>query len=160
VSRTFQSAFLLALLAVVAAGCASGPSSAGASPNAGAAPSSPATINPAPAAALPLTFSRTGGFAGVDDQLTIAADGTVTVKRGSAAAPSTSLGAAKLAELNRLLADPALTGPTSPPAGRVVCSDGFVYRFRTPGWTLVTDDCAGHNQPAVQRVLQFLTPLI
>jgi hypothetical protein len=109
-----------------------------------------------------LDFSRTGGFAGVDDHLSIAANGTVTVKRRSGAAKSTKLGAAKLAELNRLLADPALTGPTQPPASRgAVCSDGFVYRFQTPSWTQVINDCgSGSNRPAVQRVLKFVTPLI
>jgi hypothetical protein len=110
---------------------------------------------------LPLDFTRTGGFAGVDDHLSIAANGTVTVKRRSGAAKSTKLSTAKLAELKRLLADPALTGPTQPPASRgAVCSDGFVYRFQTPSWTQVIDGCGGPTRPPVQRVLKFVAPLL
>ena len=110
---------------------------------------------------LPLDFTRTGGFAGVNDHLSIAADGTVTIKRRSGAAKSTPLSTAKLAQLKRLLADPALTGPTQPPASRgTVCSDGFVYRFQTPSWTQVIDNCGKPNRPAVERVLQFVGQLL
>lgn len=173
---------MLAVLAVIAAGCSS-PADTPASPGPSAAASSsaaPVTSSPAPAspipttpdegeptakpgsaAMLPLDFTRTGGFAGVDDHLTIAADGAVTIKRRSATAKADPLSAAKLAELQRLLADPALTSASQPPANRdAVCADGFIYRFRTPSWTLLLDNCGGTNRPAVERLLKFIAPLL
>ncbi|MCO8277658.1 hypothetical protein M1L60_44485 [Actinoplanes sp. TRM 88003] len=98
-----------------------------------------------------MDFTRTGGLAGVQEQLHIDVDGTVN----SSARTSFRLDADRLTDLRNALSDPALLGPAPRSTSGAVCSDGYLYSVRTPTWARTTDDCAGPH-PAFDRVLQLL----
>nr|WP_221383141.1 hypothetical protein [Actinoplanes polyasparticus] len=117
---------------------------------------SPAASGPsATGDVLPLDFSRTGGLAGVSEQLHVDTDGTVTSSQQN----RFRLGADRLAELKQLLADPALKTPVSRSTSGPVCSDGYIYRVHTPSWSRTADDCSP-DQPAFDRVVQLLLSLV
>ncbi|MEV6600023.1 hypothetical protein AB0M36_24675 [Actinoplanes sp. NPDC051346] len=167
-SRT--SVVLTTLLLLGVAGCAeNGAASAGASPTpTAAAPTSPAKASaipttsaapdPAPAEKLfPLAVHRRGGFAGVDDRASIAADGSVVVTRRGRAAVRTSLPATTMTQLRRLLAAPDLRGtPSDAPA---VCNDGYEYEFTSPSATLLVHDCDVPQGASLDKLLAMTAKL-
>lgn len=151
-TKTFASfALLLTIVVAGISGCAtpkiSPPIARHTSP-AAAGPSATGDV-------LPLDFSRTGGLAGVDEQLHVEIDGTVTSSHQN----RFRLGADRLAELKQVLADPVLKAPVSRSASGPVCSDGYIYRVHTPSWSRTADDCSP-DQPAFDRVVQLLLPLV
>jgi hypothetical protein len=97
---------------------------------------------------------------GVSVELTVAADGTALVTRDGARPAQTTLSAGDLAELRRLLADPALIREGTASRGPGVCSDGFQYRLRTPRVSVMTDDCGGRHRPAFAKILDLVRPLL
>lgn len=153
VARKLRFAVPLAALLVILAGCTRHDA-------AGSPVASPDTSARNPAAELPLEFRRTGGFVGADDRATISTEGVVTVSRRGTSGTSVTLDPARLSDLRRLLADPALVAQDSAPASTAVCVDGYVYRVRTPSWSAVTDDCSHRGRPALDPVIQFLVPLL
>lgn len=151
--RKLSFAVVSTLLAVTVVGCGS--------PDTDPPPAGrPAPPSSRAADVLPLELRRTGGFIGADDRVSISTDGVVTVSRKGATGTPFPLDAARLAELRRLLAEPAVTGPVSRPTARAVCNDGYVYQIRTPSWSVATDDCSRQRRPALDPVLQFLVPLL
>jgi hypothetical protein len=142
---------LVAVLAVAATGCTDFTGAP--------APERPSASSTGPIAVLPLEFSRTGGFAGVQDNAVISADGLLTVSRDGTTGKPTPLGAAQLGELRSLLSDPALAVQVSPPAD-TVCNDGYVHQVRTPNWTATGDDCTNDRRPAFDRLVGHLTSLM
>ncbi|GIF05418.1 hypothetical protein Asi03nite_29560 [Actinoplanes siamensis] len=126
---------------------------------AGTTGATPRTGSPAPAAVLPLDFSRTGGFAGFDDHLHIEPDGTATVTHRGVTGRPLALDADRIAALRQVLAEPGLARATTPAATTAICADGFRYALSTPSWTLTSDDCSG-ARPQLDRVLELLVPLV
>jgi hypothetical protein len=150
------------IAALVVAGCATptgtgsggqpagtptgGVPSASPSPTTGASPQ-PQSNPPAPApAAVRLVINRTGGFAGVNETITIEPDGS-WVYNGSERGRLT---AAQLADIMRLVRDPRLASEMRAP-NQAVCNDAFRYTFRIGELSGSFEDCA--NRPAVNAVL-------
>ncbi|WP_249998301.1 hypothetical protein [Actinoplanes sp. M2I2] len=156
-TRRFAAPALLLMLAIAVGGCASAdtpPPGRNTSPT-GTPPPGPDTSPPVADEVLPLDFSRTGGLAGVDEQVRVGTDGTVTTSERS----PFRLDADRLAALRQALSEPALRSPASRSATGAVCSDGYLYRVRTPSWARTADDCAP-RQPAFDRVVALLLPLV
>jgi hypothetical protein len=123
------------------------------SPTVSTSPVSPAGAD----RAFPVEVTRTGGIAGVDDRVTIGADGSVvTTRRGKQPVRST-VPASTVDELRRLVAEPGFTRPSSGP-GR--CSDGYNYQIKTRSSTVAVQDCGGSHGPAVDRVLAIAVKLL
>ena len=164
--RKLSFAVVAALLAVTIPGCSS-PNADPPPAGSVAPPGSPAepggrSAPPSSRAAdvLPLEFRRTGGFIGADDRVSISADGVVTVSRKDVTGTPFTLDAARLAELRRLLTEPAPVEPASRPTKPAVCNDGYVYQIRTSSWSVATDDCSRQRRPALDPVLQLLVSLL
>lgn len=133
-----------------------------------ASTSAPASSAPAPSAtgkppapsdkAFPFAVTRRGGFAGVDDHATIAADGSAVITRQGKPAVRTSLPAGTMAELGRLLTTPELTGKATPTGG-AVCNDGFEYELVSPSSTTLVVDCGAPHGTTVDRILDITAGL-
>ncbi|MEU4164561.1 hypothetical protein [Actinoplanes sp. NPDC026670] len=161
-SRT--SIVLATLLLAGLAGCTEAAPAPAASPAASTAvvsPSASAVVSPPTPSAVsvfPVTASRQGGFAGVDDHAEIAADGSVTLTGGGKPAQKTSLPAASVAELSRLVASPEFTA-ASGKSGLPACNDGFEYTIATPAATVTVHDCGQPHGEPVDSILAIVTPL-
>lgn len=108
---------------------------------------------------LPLTLSRTGGIAGVQDQVKIDTKGTATVTNRAGKSTTTTLSAKNLAALRRLLTDPALVREAK--AGDSTgqqCADGFQYDLRTPDLSMKTTDCGRSTHPTLAKVISLALP--
>lgn len=118
------------------AGSPSGPATPAVSPTSGSG-SAPAGT---PAEAGWLAYSRTGGFAGVDDLVVVTADGAVTASTKGRGARSFRLSADELARLRRLAdsVDPAALPRAAPT--RPGTADAFAVRLSIRGRTLALPD--------------------
>src|SRR5437773_5735881 len=113
-----------------------GSPSAQASPSPEGSATSPPATPPPPApgpggapAATRVVLTRTGGIAGVMQQVEIAPDGSWTYTDKRTGHPERGqLDAAQRAELARMVADPALVQEARQRPGPGVCNDAFVYR--------------------------------
>ncbi|MDT0317392.1 hypothetical protein [Streptomyces millisiae] len=85
-----------------------------------------------------LVVRVSGGIAGVNDVITVAADGAVTVER-RAGVEERRLGAEELAELTALLAGPEFAALPGDVTGSPV-ADAFTYDFRYGGRAVRADD--------------------
>jgi len=107
--------------------------------------------------AVSVSMSRTGGFAGVNQSIEIAADGTwiYTDKRTNHSEKG-SLNADQRIQLLRLVSDPAfddqLIKAAKPDPS---CADGFHYTINTGGEPRSFDDCG--NAPAVTSAIAAIT---
>ena len=108
---------------------------------------------------LPLTLSRSGGIAGVQDQVKIDTNGTATVTHKSGQPTTTKLSATELSALRGLLTDPALVreAKAANPAGQQ-CADGFQYDLRTPDLSMKTTDCGRNSHPTLAKVISLALP--
>ncbi|MFI7600033.1 hypothetical protein [Actinoplanes sp. NPDC049681] len=178
--KSHTSVVLAALLLTGIAGCkddgrTSAASPASASPSASvSAPASPDASAPgtsAPATSeaaapqpsspaadptFPLTVARRGGFAGVDERATIAADGSAMVTLQGRAPVRKAVPAATLDELRRLLNSPDFARQAKPTA---VCNDGYEYEFASRSSTKVVHDCGASQGAAVDRTLAIAASL-
>ena len=112
---------------------------------------------PAPAAsgndqAFPLTVTRTGGFAGVDDRAEIAADGSAVVTMRGRPAVRTTLPAGAMAELRARVTAPDFAGRQSPSG---VCNDGLAYEFVSPSASKSLSGC----ETSEDRTVAVVAPL-
>ncbi|GGQ72372.1 hypothetical protein [Couchioplanes azureus] len=136
-----------------AASASAVPASASAAPestSAGATPSSASPAAPGAQALFPLAIHRRGGFAGVDDRASVAADGSVVVTRRGKGTVRTSLPAGTMAELRRLLTAPDLRAA---PSNAPVCNDGYEYAFTSPSSTAVGYDCNVPQGASLDKLL-------
>ncbi|WP_229400982.1 hypothetical protein [Micromonospora okii] len=159
-STRLRAALVGALLAATG-GCSAGDPGPPAPPPPGPVPSSAATGSPAlpgnpggtaPAEASPaptaarLVVSRSGGYAGRDDTVTVEPDGRWTAVDRAGARRTGRLAGADLDRLRRLAADPRLaSGGIAGPDGR--CSDAFEYRLTVGGVTVDWTDCPVAGTP-------------
>ncbi|GAA4601030.1 hypothetical protein GCM10023107_55220 [Actinoplanes octamycinicus] len=142
-----------------AAGPASVPAATGAA-TATAAASVTATATAAPVGkAFPLTVTRRGGFAGVDDRVVIAADGSAVVTHRGKAPVRTSLSAGTMAELRQLLTAPEFTGRRTPSASPAVCADGFEYEIVSASVATAVHGCDAAHAIAQNPVLTLVAGL-
>ncbi|GIE82452.1 hypothetical protein Aph02nite_84020 [Actinoplanes philippinensis] len=118
---------------------------------------SPATAPTA--AAFPLVVTRRGGFAGVEDRAEIAANGSVTVTSQSRPAAKTSLPAASVAELSRLVTSKDFTGQAGRPE-LPACNDGYEYQVATPVSSVTVHDCGQPHAAPINRLLAIVVPLL
>lgn len=122
----------VAVIAVAACGGAAvseGPTS----PNSTEFPGDTGNLTPAPDAAM--TITRTGGIAGVNDVVEIAADGTARVTRRDGTSGTCTPDAAALARLRAI--DISAIG--SPPP-KVPIADGFNYEIESAAGTISVSD--------------------
>lgn len=97
-----------------------------------------------------VTVTRTGGIAGVMQQLVISPNGSWTyTDRKTQASQTGQLTAAQAAQLASLLANPALSAEariTPPP---IACNDSFVYTITAGELSLRYDQCAAQGKRPV-----------
>ncbi|MFG1775004.1 hypothetical protein ACGFIR_16920 [Micromonospora sp. NPDC049051] len=127
----------IALAATVLSGCATADPDQAASPgpvrpeprSTSAAPP-PAPSSPGPAdAATRVVLTRSGGFAGRGDTVTVEPDGRWTVADRAGSRRTGRLSGADLDRLRRLVADPALAAEAARPSAPTACHDAFDYRL-------------------------------
>jgi hypothetical protein len=106
-----------------------------------------------------VTLTRTGGFAGVNDQYTVAPDGTLSIQGRGKPAARKKLTPAQLAELRALVTSPQLTaeaarGPIKAPG----CADGFNYSVTVGSTRLSGVDCGGmaEQAPTLWKVIRLV----
>ncbi len=113
--------------------------------------------------ATPVTITRTGGIAGVNQSVEIAPDGSwvYTDKRTNVIERGTMAAAQRL-ELTRLTSQPAfyeqLFSLSPPPR----CADAFHYQVAVGTRSAPVEDCGLNDRPAVAAVLAAIadaTPL-
>jgi len=115
---------------------------------------------PAPAAAHSktlVTFHRSGGFAGVDDRVTVKRDRRVTVRSRGGAARHKRL---SKAAIRKLRGDLEAAGfdrppPKGPPSG---CADCFIYSITYDGHRvqLSEDRVPDRMRPAIDRISRLI----
>jgi hypothetical protein len=176
VPKSYTSIVLATLLLAGLAGCTGNSPESTASSPAASVPASPATTSPAaspspsaaptaasasptPASAFPLTISRQGGFAGVDDRVEIAANGSATVTTRGRTAVKVTLPAATVDELRRLVTTPEFTGKATLPE-EPTCNDGFEYEVTTPSSAVTVHDCGQPHGAPIDRVLVIAAGLL
>src|SRR5215831_14298075 len=135
------------LLVLVVAGCGA---------PGGAAPGGPAPGGPGPGGATtataahpyPLTITRTGGFIGVNESITLRSDGgwSYSAIKGKPTAQGT-LPAADLAKVNQTLSNPAFGLDVRPHKNGVVCNDGYTYSVSIGPETSTFDECGEGDRP-------------
>ena len=125
--------------------------------------STPVTTTAAPAPAdnaFPLTVTRRGGFAGVDDRIRIAADGSAVVtRRGQTPVPAT-VPDSTMVELRGLLTDPAFAGRATPPSTPAVCNDGYEYAITSPSVSVSVPGCDSPKDAPVDRTVAIVAALL
>ena len=96
-----------------------------------------------------VTFHKGGGFAGVDNRLTVSTGGTAVITAREAKPVKHKLKAKTLSRVKRLIADAHLEKPIDKtPTG---CADCFEYTIRARGHTVSFDE---------SRVPKRLGPLL
>lgn len=139
------SVVLATLLLGGVAGCADNDQLSAPPPASARATSAPvpsATATPAPAdKVFPLTVTRRGGFAGVDDRAEITADGSAVVTVRGRPPVQTSLPAGTMTELRRLVTAPGFTDRATPSGTEPVCNDGYEYEVTTPSASISAQGC-------------------
>jgi hypothetical protein len=122
--------------------------------------SGPVPSTAAPEAAVPtlnrITVMRTGGIAGVMQQVVVTPDGRwVHTDRRTGRTRQGRLTDAQRAEIARLAADPALAGEARAVATRgAACNDAFAYAVTVGELTIRYDQCPGAGaRPVTERLV-------
>lgn len=156
----------LVLLASITAACATVNDSGGGTPPTGPAtntqpsttPPSPTDATPAGATARPVSITRTGGFAGVNERVEIAADGSwVYTDARQNRTERGELTVAQRLALARLITDPRFAQEIRAKAGPGVCNDAFQYTIKAGEFSGSFEDCGGTDRPVVQAVIKAIT---
>lgn len=155
----FGGAASVLLLAAALVGCATPRPDPGPGP---AAPTS-ATASASTTAFGQVTVRRSGGIAGVDQTVTVTADGAWTFadRRGNRTDRGT-LSAASLDQLRRLTASPTLAAEADAGSAPPGCADAFAYLVTVDRLSITRSDCSPDEQPTVMAIITLLseqTPL-
>ena len=120
---------------------------------AAAAPSAeipPIATTQAGAASLLISYHKSGGFVGVNETLTVYADGTIEL-RGKSGTINAQANPSDIQALRKLLVSPefaALQLPVQPPG-----ADQFIYELTVPGRAKLIVTVDGADNPPVLREL-------
>ena len=150
----------LALAALATAGCAGaepasapgGPPPAAPSGQTPSGPSGPSSQPPAHRTG-PVTLQRTGGLAGVQDELIVQPDGSWG-RAGTGA--NGRLPADRNDMLTRMAADPALRSEASRTPAVPVCADAFQYTLSVGDIRVTWTDCGTTVPSVANRIARFL----
>ncbi len=125
-----------------------------------AAPRATAAAEPASADGTPIViYRKTGGIMGLDETLTVNADGTLTLRSRNGATKTAKVPADRLAKLRELLNSPdyaKLQGQY-----KAMGADLFIYDITVPGGTpghVQTMDGV-ENPPVLDQIIQELSDL-
>ena len=106
----------------------------------------------------PITITRAGGFAGVNQTLEIAANGSwVYTDRRQNRTERGSLTSAQRLALLQFVADPGFAEQARTKRTSGACNDAFRYLIKAGDVSASFDDCGGQDQPAVSAVLKVIT---
>ena len=122
------------------------------------APAGPAPVGGASAAhPYPLTITRTGGFAGVNESITLASDGgwSYTSAKGKPAAQGT-LAPADLAQVTQTVSNPAFGADVRAHKTGGTCADGFTYSVSIGPETSTFEECGGTDRPLFSALVTML----
>lgn len=154
-------AALVALLSLTTA-CVPGPVDPGASPSP-VRTASPSPVGTASSAPASVAVYRTGGFAGVDDRITVDPTGAWTITDRARNTKSGKLTTSEREELQALAADPRLDTEAARPTAPTKCADAFqytvtVHRMGGAGTvTVMYTDCPGdENLPETAAAITAL----
>ncbi|MGW4502332.1 hypothetical protein ACWENR_27465 [Micromonospora sp. NPDC004336] len=111
-----------------------------------APPTAPFAPGPTGAAAR-VVLTRSGGFAGRGDTVTVEPDGRWTAVDRAGARRAGRLPAADLERLRRLLADPRLAAEADRPPAGATCADAFHYRLTVGAVETGYEDCPPDAAP-------------
>jgi hypothetical protein len=119
---------------------------------AGGAPSAPAAVHP-----TLVTFHRSGGFAGVDDSVTVERDRRVTVRSRGGDARHKRLSKAAMRKLRTDLKAARFDQP-SPQGAPSGCADCFIYTIKYDGHRvqLSEDRVPARMRPAIDRLSRLI----
>jgi hypothetical protein len=137
--RSVVAAVALAVLA--AAGCA----------RAGQAPSAEPQVD----RLGPVTVQRTGGIAGVQDEVTVQPDGSWG-RAGAGTATRGRLPADRNATLTRMAADPALRAEAARTLSNGDCADAFEYTVSVGDVRVAWTDCGATPPPVASSIARLL----
>lgn len=151
----------LLLLVSMTAGCASersdrgGRGDSGGHTGTGAGTSTSLGTPSDTSAALPqLALQRTGGFAGLNDTVTVDPHGTWSATNRAGTRTAGALTADQLAELRRLATDARLVAEAGQRRPPTTCRDAFTYRLTVGGTRIEYVDCPSDpNQPVASIAL-------
>jgi hypothetical protein len=93
-----------------------------------------------------LEMAKSGGFAGINESVTVKADGAWTRLEDRKVVRTGKLTAAQLAGLRKLAADPALATEANQKAATARCADGFNYTLHV-GYQLIRYEQCGTQAP-------------
>ncbi|GAB3815200.1 hypothetical protein [Micromonospora zhanjiangensis] len=121
-----------------------------------AAPTSRPAGNPKPApVAVPVVVTRSGGFAGTRDTVTVDPDGRWTRTDRTAEQRRGRLTDGQQTRLRALLADPALAGESGP-APNPRCADAYAYTVTAGRHQVSYQDCPAGAAPKVGAAIAAL----
>ncbi|MFD2766593.1 protealysin inhibitor emfourin [Micromonospora eburnea] len=126
------------------------------------APSTEPTIaagtGPAGRAGVDVVLTRSGGFAGLDDTVTVTPDGHWTKVDRAGATRSGQLDPGDLDRLRQLTADRRLLAEATATDPVSTCADAFTYRLTVGAVTTSYVDCPTEHPPATTTaVVELLT---
>ncbi|MFH9737241.1 hypothetical protein ACH4MA_06060 [Streptomyces roseolus] len=134
-------------------GASTGTSTGTAEPPGGASTGASAETTEPRSGAVLVEVAVSGGFAGVDNRLTVREDGSWTLRSRNKEPRTGRMDAEGLAALRAALEDPAYARVPERPSGRPV-ADGFQYAVTHHDRTVVAGD--GERPAALQRVFDAL----
>jgi len=104
-----------------------------------------------------LTITRTGGFIGVNESITLRSDGgwSYSAIKGKPTAQGT-LPTADLAKVTQTLSNPAFGSNVQARKDGYVCNDGFTYAVAIGPETFTFDDCGDPPRTLFNALLDVL----
>jgi hypothetical protein len=122
-------------------------------------PAAPAPAASAAAPVFPVTITRRGGFAGVDDRAQIAADGVAVVTRRGKPPVRGPVPAGTMADLRQLLTGPDFGGRPAPADSPAVCADGYAYEVAGPSASASFSGCGAPADAGAGLVAEIAATL-
>jgi hypothetical protein len=109
--------------------------------------------------AVPISITRTGGIAGVNQSIQIATDGTWTYTDNRKNQRETgALTADQRLQVLRFVKDPAFAEQLAKAAkADSGCADGFHYTISTGGESTSFEDCGTDDRPTVKAAIAAIT---
>jgi len=115
-----------------------------------------------PAAGPAVSLVRTGGLAGVHDQVVVAADGTWSATDRAGARRTGHLSGQQHATLTRLAGDPGIAAESARTQAPTRCADAYTYDLTVRASRVVFVDCptdAG-RPPVATQVIQLISQAV